>query len=156
MLSKMHLAHQRYTQIKSNLRRHQKEVYDGKNRFLVIPAGNIVYIRKEPQANRTDMATRFSRAFDGPFQVLGHPYDRNDLLTLKDLSTIHALPHPINIDLLTLKDLSTVHALPHTINIEKCVVVPDQDTFDLQPPNDEVIKHEVEDLLGMSLVLTRS
>ena len=29
---------------------------------------------------------------------LGHPYDRIDLLTLKDLSTGHVLPHPVNVD----------------------------------------------------------
>ena len=126
MLSRMQLAHQRFTQIKSDLRRHQKDVYDRKAHFLVIPTGKIVYIRKEPQPNCTGMATHFLRTFDGPFQVLGHPYDRTDLLTLKDLSTGHVLPHPVNID--------------------KCVVIPDQDTFDLQPPNDAVIEPEVEDL----------
>ena len=72
------------------------------------------------------MATRFLRTFDGPFQVLGHPYDRTDLLTFKDLSTGHVFPHPVNID--------------------KCVVIPDQDTFDLQSPNDAMIESEVEDL----------
>ena len=75
MLSRMQLAHQRFTQIKSDLRHHQKDIYDRKARFLVIPTGKIVYIRKEPQPNRTGMATRFLRTFDGPFQVLGHPYD---------------------------------------------------------------------------------
>ena len=98
MLSRMQLAHQRFTQIKSDLRRHQKDVYDRKARFLVILPGKIVYIRKEPQTNRTGMATRFLRTFDGPFQVLDHPYDRTDLLTLKDLSTGHVLPHPVNIE----------------------------------------------------------
>ena len=122
----MQLARQRFTQIKSDLRRHQKHVCDRKAHFLVIPTGKIVYIRKESQPNRTGMATRFLRTFDGPFQVLGHPYDRTDLLTLKDLSTGHVLPHPVNID--------------------KCVVIPDQDTFDLQPPNDAVSEPEVEDL----------
>ena len=126
------------TQIKSDLRRHQKDVYDRKARFLVIPPGKIVYIRKEPQTDRIGMATRFLHTFDGPFQVVGHPYDRTDLLTLKDLSTGHVLPHPVN--------------------IEKCVFVPDQDTFDIQPPNDAVIETEVEiyHLLGMSLMLTQN
>ena len=36
--------------------------------------------------------------------------------------------------------------MPHPVNIDKCVVIPDQDTFDLQPPNDAVIESEVEDL----------
>ena len=126
MLSRMQLAHQRFTQIKSDLRCHQKDVYDHKARFLVIPTGKIVYIRKEPQPSRTSMATRFLRTFDGPFHVLGHPYDRTDLLTLKDLSAGLVFPHPVNID--------------------KCVVIPDQDTFDLQPPNDAMIEPDVEDL----------
>ena len=47
---------------------------------------------------------------------------------------------------MTLKDLSSGHFLPHPVNIDKCVVIPDQDTFDLQPPNDAVIESEVEDL----------
>ena len=126
MLSRMKLAHQRFTQIKSDLRRHQKDVYNRKAHFLIIPPGKIVYIRKEPKTNPTGMTTRFLHTDDGPFQVIDHPYDRTDLLTLKDLSTGHVLPHPVN--------------------IEKCVVVPDQGTFDLQPPNDAVIEPEVEDL----------
>ena len=72
------------------------------------------------------MVTWFLRTFDDPFQVLSHPYDRTDLLTLKDLSTGHVLPHPIN--------------------IEKCVVVLDQDTFGIQPPNEAVIEPGIEDL----------
>ena len=59
MLSRMQHAHQRFTQIKSDLHRHQKDVYYRKARFLVIPIGKIVYIRKEPQTNRTGMTTRF-------------------------------------------------------------------------------------------------
>ena len=59
MLSRMQLAHQRFTQIKFDLHRHQKNVYDRKARFPVISTGKIIYIRKEPQANCTGMATRF-------------------------------------------------------------------------------------------------
>ena len=59
-----------------------------------------------------------------PFQVIGHPYDRTGLLTLKKLSTGHVLPHPAN--------------------IEKCVVIPDQETYDFQPPNDVLVEPEVE------------
>ena len=43
---------------------------------------------------------------------------------------------------MTLKD----HVLPHPVNIEKCVAVPDQGTFDVQPLNDAVLEPEVEDL----------
>ena len=124
MLSRMQIAHQRFTIIKSDLYRHQKEVYDRKACFLATPPGEVVYIRKETQTSKTWEATRFLRTFDGPFIVTGHPYDHNDLLTLKHLSTGAALPRPVN--------------------IEKCVVVPDQDTFDLQPPSDAVVVPESE------------
>ena len=40
--------------------------------------------------------------------------------------------------------MSTGAALPRPVNIEKCVVVPDQDTFDLQPSCDAVVVHESE------------
>ena len=115
----MKVAHQQFSQVKSDLRHHQKEVYDRKARFLAIPPGKIVYVRKEPQTHKPGMATRFLRSFDGPFQVIGHPYDRNDLLTLKNLSTGAVIPRPVN--------------------IEKCVVIPEQETFDLQPSNDSVL-----------------
>ena len=91
---------------------------------LAIPPGKVVYIRKEPQTYKTGEATRFLHTFDGPFLVTGHPYDRNDLLTLKHLSTGAVLTRPVN--------------------IEKCVVVPDQDTYDLQPPSDAVFESETE------------
>ena len=106
------------------MRRHQKDIYDRKTRFLEIPSGKVVYIRKELQTTHSGKATRFSRTFHGPFQVIGHPYDRTDLLTIKKLSTGHVLPHPVN--------------------IEKCVVIPDQETYDLQPPNDALVEPEVE------------
>ena len=98
MLSRMQIVHHRFTIIKSDLRRHQKEVYDRKARFLAIPPGQVVYIRKEPQTSKTGEATQLLGAFDGPFIVTGHPYDHNDLLTLKHLSTGAALPRPVNIE----------------------------------------------------------
>ena len=124
MLSRMQIAYQRFTVIKSDIRRHQKAVYDRKAHFLAIPPGKVFYIRKEPQTYKTGEATRFLHTFDGPFLVTGHPYDRNDLLTLKHLST--------------------GAVLPGQVNIEKCVVVPDQDTYDLQPPSDSVFESETE------------
>ena len=69
LLSCMKVAHQQFSQVKSDLRRHQKEVYDRKASFLAIPPGKIVYVRKEPQTHKPGMATRFLRSFDGPFQV---------------------------------------------------------------------------------------
>ena len=124
MLSRMQIAHQRFTVIKSDICRHQKAIYDRKARFLAIPPGKVVYIRKGPQTYETGEATRFLRTFDGPFLVTGHPYDRDDLLTLKHLSTDAVLPRPVN--------------------IEKCIVVPDQNTYDFQPPSDAVLESETE------------
>ena len=83
MLSRMQIAHQRFSQIKSDLHRHQKDIYGRRVRFLEIPSGKVVYIRKEPQTTRSGQATHFSHTFDGPFQVIRHPYDQTDLLTLK-------------------------------------------------------------------------
>ena len=97
MLSRMQIARQRFSQIKSDLRHHQKDIYDCKTRFLEIPSDKVVYIRKELRTTRSGQATQFLRTFYGPFQVIGHPYDRTDLLTLKKLSTGHVLPHPVNI-----------------------------------------------------------
>ena len=124
LLSHMKVAHQQFSQVKSDLRCHQKEVYDRQARFLAIPPGKIVYVCKEPQTHKPGMATRFLRSFDGPFQVIGHPYDQNDLLTLKNLSTGAVIPRPVN--------------------IEKCVVIPEQEPFDLQPSNDSVVESEPE------------
>ena len=124
MLSRMQIAHQRFSQIKSDLHHHQNDIYDRKASFLEIPSGKVVYIWKKPQTTRSGQATRFLCTFDGSFQAIGHPYDRTDLLTLKKLSTCHVLPHPVN--------------------VEKCVVIPDQETYDLQPPNDVLVEPEVE------------
>ena len=97
MLSHMKLVHTRFSDIKSDLRRRQKDIYDRKARFLSVPNGKVVYIRKESSTDTTGMATLFLRNFDGPYLVTGHPYDRNDLLTSKNLSTGTVLEHPINI-----------------------------------------------------------
>ena len=59
------------------------------------------------------------RNLDGPFFVLGHPYGRSDLLTLRHVAANNDLPHPIN--------------------VERVIVVPDPDTDDLQVPNDAIV-----------------
>ena len=83
----------------------------------------MVYVQKEPPSHLSGRATRFIRHFDGPYLVTGHPYQRTDLLILKHIPSGETLPHPIN--------------------IEKVVVIPEQDSQDLRPPNDAMI--EVED-----------
>ena len=57
--------------------------------------------------------------FNGPFIVLGHPYGRSDLLTLRHVATNNDLLHPIN--------------------VEKVIVVADPDTDDLHVPNDAIV-----------------
>ena len=109
--------------IKADLLCKQKDIYDQKARFLNIPDGKVVYIRKEPPSHLSGRATRFIRHLDGPYLVTGHPYQRSDLLTLKHLLSGEMLSHPIN--------------------IEKVVVIPEQDTHDLRPPNDAIV--EIED-----------
>ena len=51
--------------------------------------------------------------------MIGHPYGRSDLLTLKHVATNNDLPHPIN--------------------MEKVIVVPEPDTNDLQIPIDAIV-----------------
>ena len=93
--------------------------------FWPFPQVKLFIFKNKPQTSKIGEATGFLRTFDGPFIVTCHSYDCSDLLTLKHLSTGAALPRPVN--------------------IEKCVVVPDQDTFDLQPPSDAVVVPESEE-----------
>ena len=116
MLSHMKLTHTRFSDIKSDLRQCQKDIYNQKARLLYVPNGKVVYLRKEPSTYTTGIVTRFLRNFDGLYLITGHPYDQNDLLTLKNLSTGTVLEHPIN--------------------KEKVTVVPEPETNDLQPPNE--------------------
>ena len=67
MLSRMQIAHHRFTITRSDLRRHQKEVYDRKARFLAIPPSKVVYILKKPQTSKTGEATWLLHTFDGPY-----------------------------------------------------------------------------------------
>ena len=123
LITQLQSAHKDFTAIKADLRRKQKDLYDQKARFLSIPDGKVVYVRKEPPSHLSGRATCFIRHFDGPYLVTGHPYQRTDLLTLKHIPSGETLPRPIN--------------------IEKVVVIPEQDSQDLRPPNDAMI--EVQD-----------
>ena len=123
LVARLQTAHKDFTEIKADLHHKQKDLYDQKARFLSIPDGKVVYVRKEPPSHLSGHATRFIRHFDGPFLVTGHPYQRTDLLTLKHIPSGETLLHPIN--------------------IEKVVVIPEQDSLDLRPPNDAMI--EIED-----------
>ena len=111
-----------FTQIKSDLKRRQRDHYDSHARHITIPDGKIVYVCKDHVPSHTGLATRFVRNFDGPFIVLGHPYSRSDLLTLRHVATNNDLSHPIN--------------------VEKVTVVPEPDTYYLQVPNDAIVDTE--------------
>ena len=67
-------SHKDFTEIKADLHRKQKDLYDQKARFLSIPDGKVIYVRKEPPSHLSGGATRFIRHFDGSFLVTGHPY----------------------------------------------------------------------------------
>ena len=119
IISHMTDAHKQFSQIKADLRRQQRDIYNEKARIISIPEGKIVYVR-----NDSGLATRFIRNFDGPYLVTGHPYGRSDLLTLGHVASGKDLSHPTN--------------------IEKVVVIPEPELDDLQPPNDAVIEMGVD------------
>ena len=114
-------AHKQFSQIKADLRRQQRELYDAKARVISIPDGKIVYIRNDSPSRIHGLATRFIRNFDGPYLVTGHPYGRSNLLTLRHVASGKDLPHPI-----------------------KIVVTPEPESDDLQPPNDAGIEMKVD------------
>ena len=76
--------------------------------------GKIVYLRKGHVFSSDGKATRFIRNFDGPFIVTGHPYERSNLLTLRNAATGQDFSRPVN--------------------KEKVVVIPDQVPDDLRLP----------------------
>ena len=119
LVSRLQDAVDQVTQIKSDLKRCQHDHYDSHARHITIPDGIIVYMRKDHVPSHTGLATRFVRNFHGPFIMLGHPYGKSDLLTLRHAATNNNLPHPIN--------------------VEKVIVVPEPDTDDLQVPNDAIV-----------------
>ena len=122
ILSGLTDGHKRFTQIKADLRRQQREIYGTKSRHISIPDGKIVYMHKPPSTHKPGLVTRFIRNFDGPYSVTGHPFNRPDMLTLKHVSSGEEIPHPVN--------------------IEKVVVVPEPELHDLQASNDSVAEIE--------------
>ena len=118
-MSRLQYAVDNFTQIKSDLKQRQRDHYDSHARRITIRNGKIVYVHKDHVPSHAGLTTRFVRNFDGLFIVLGHPYGRSDLLTLRHVATNNDLPHPIN--------------------VEKVTVVPEPDTDDLQVPNDTIV-----------------
>ena len=117
LVQNMKEAHSHFHHIKSDLRRRQRELYDSAARSINIEDGKLVFIRKDSHPAGT--VSRFVRNFDVPFVVTGHPYNRTDLLTLRNVATGLDFPRPVN--------------------IEKVVVVPDKDHCDLRPEEDPII-----------------
>ena len=118
LVHNMKIAHFHFHRIKSDLRRRQSELYDLGARSLQIPEGRIVFVHKESHPPGSFFC--FVRNFDDPFIVTGHPYNRTDLLTLRNVDTGLDFPRPVKID--------------------KVVVVPDQELNDLRPPKDTPIE----------------
>ena len=85
-----------------------KEVRAFASRDLQVMDGKIVYICKDCISSPKGKASRFIRNFDGPFIVTGHPHNRSDLLTVRNVLTGESVLCPVN--------------------TEKVVVVPDPET----------------------------
>ena len=81
LIAKMHEIQKRFNQIKADLKRPEKEVYDRSCRDLHFPEGKRVYV-KHPWGKQ-GQATRFIRRFNGPYIVLGYFRGQDDLLKLK-------------------------------------------------------------------------
>ena len=105
-------AHKQFSQIKADLGRQQREIYDVKAGAIFILDGKIVYIRDDLSSHLCGQSTRFIRNFDDPYLVTGHTYGRSDLLNLKHVSSGKYLPHPVNIE----KSLSFLNLSPMICN----------------------------------------
>eukprot|EP00794_Sanderia_malayensis_P002801 gene2801-biopygen2307 len=116
LLKNLKDAHTQFSHIKSDLRRRQRELYDSSSRDIHVQEGKIVFLRKD--STPSGSVSRFVQNFDGPFVVTGHPYNRSDLLTLRNITTGQDFPRPVN--------------------IEKIAAVPDPESSDLRPPADAI------------------
>ena len=76
LVSRMKQAHAQFRDIKADLRRRQRELYDIASRDLEVPEGKIFYMRKESAPSKSGQKTRFLRTFDGPFKVIDHPHGK--------------------------------------------------------------------------------
>ena len=123
LIAKMTDAQDNFSNIKSDLRRRQRELYDAASRDLHIPDGKLVYVRKDCLASGSNKVSRFIRNYDGPYLVTGHPYQRSDLLNLRKVDTGENLPRPFN--------------------IEKVVVAPEFASADLRPPDEILVGPDI-------------
>ena len=90
-------AHKKFNQVKADLRRRQRDVYDAKAHHFSIPDGKVVHMHKTP-SYKEGLVTRFIHNFDGSHLVTGHPFNRPDMLTLKHIPTGETIPHPVSIE----------------------------------------------------------
>ena len=137
LVPRLQLAYREFSTIKADLKRYQREFYDSNRaKNIDIPTGKIVCIRKD-QTGEKQGATRFIRNFDGPFKVIGHYYDRPDLLKLMDISTQKILK-PTNIEkVISTKepyDLEKISAAQDTLNN----ILDYHETAFHRPANDEL------------------
>ena len=124
LIARMKVAQDHFSNIKSDLRRRQREIYDTASRDLHIPDGKLVYVRKDGLPSGPNTVSRFIRTYDGPYLVIGHPYARSDLLHLRKVDTGENLPRPVN--------------------IEKVVVVPEFTSGDLRAAEDILVAPDIE------------
>ena len=113
LVSHMQQAHEQFCNIKADLRRRQRELYDISSRDLHVPDGKIVYMRKESAPSKRGQKTSFLRNFDFPFIVTGHPHGKQDLLNLRHATSGNDWLHPVN--------------------VEKIVVVPEGNPSEIAP-----------------------
>ena len=83
LVSRLSTSHKHLQEIKSDLRRLQRENYDSVSRNSEIPIGKTVYVRKPLASSDRGKATRFLRNYDGPYLVIGHSHNRPNLLQLE-------------------------------------------------------------------------
>ena len=74
-ISRLTDANKKFNQVKADLRRCQRDVYDTKAHH-----GKLVHMHKIP-SHKEDIVSRFTCSFDGPYLVIGHPFKRPDMLT---------------------------------------------------------------------------
>ena len=65
-------ANKKFNQVKADLHRRQRDVYDTKARHLSIPDGKVVHMHKIP-SHKEGIVSRVTRSFDGPYLVTDHP-----------------------------------------------------------------------------------
>ena len=117
LVSRLSTSHKHLQEIKSDLRRLQRENYDSVSRNLEIPIGKTVYVyvRKPSALSNRGKATRFLRNYDGPYPVIGHGHNRlNDYNT----SLLSEILPVINVEKVVVADAPDTLHIPHTAAVD--------------------------------------